>query len=327
LTLRSKRRIETGMDKRPLGRSGIEIAPLVLGGNVFGWTADEKLSFAVLDAFAAAGFSAIDTADGYSRWAPGHVGGESETIIGKWLKARGGREKVHVFTKVGSDMGQGKKDLSAGHIARSIENSLRRLQTDYVDLYFSHWPDETVRQEETLEAYAKLIAAGKVRTIGASNYDEKLLAESLKISAEKKIPRYEVIQNEYNLYTREKFEGPVREIVLGEGLGCVSYFGLASGFLTGKYRSQADFGKSPRGKGALKYLDDKGKRILAAMDAVSDRTGAALAEIALAWIVAQPGITAPIASATSVEQVQMLARGARLRLSVEDQRLLTEAGR
>jgi aryl-alcohol dehydrogenase-like predicted oxidoreductase len=315
------------MQKRRLGRSGIEIAPLVLGGNVFGWTADEKQSFAVLDAYVAEGFTAIDTANSYSRWLPGHVGGESETIIGKWLRARGGREKVQIFTKVGNDMGQGKRDLSATHVAQAIEDSLRRLQTDYVDLYFSHWPDPTVTQPETLDAYAKLIKAGKVRTIGASNYDEKLLTEALKTAAEKNVPRYEVIQNEYNLYTRDKFEGAVRDIVTREGMGCVPYYGLASGFLTGKYRSQADLGKSPRGKGAAKYLDDKGRRILAAMDAVSDRTGAALVEIALAWIAAQPGITAPIASATSVEQVQMLARGARLKLNIEDLRLVTEAGR
>jgi len=314
------------MQTRKLGRSGIEIAPLVLGGNVFGWTADEKTSFAVLDAFVAEGFTAIDTANAYSRWVPGHVGGESETIIGKWLKARGSRDKVHVITKVGSDMGQGKKDLSAAHIAQAVEDSLRRLQTDYLDVYFAHWPDETVTQEESLGAFAKLVTAGKVRTIGCSNFDETLLGEALKVSAAKGWPRYEVIQNEYNLYSRDKFEGGVQELVVREELGSIPYYGLASGFLTGKYRSEADFDKSPRGKGIAKYLDDKGKRILAAMDQVAARTGAAHAEIALAWLAAQPGVTAPIASATSVAQVESLARGARLALGTDDLRALTKAG-
>ncbi|HEX5777546.1 MAG TPA: aldo/keto reductase [Xanthobacteraceae bacterium] len=314
------------MIPRPLGRSGIEIAPLVLGGNVFGWTADEKTSFYILDAFAAEGFTAIDTANAYSRWVPGHQGGESENIIGKWMKARGNRAKLHVFTKVGSDMGQGKKDLSARHIAEAIEASLRRLQTDYIDLYFAHWPDDTVTQEETLEAFSKLVAAGKVRAIGCSNYDEKLLSDALKVSTANGWPRYEVIQNEYNLYSRSKFEGAVRDIVLREGLGSIPYYGLASGFLTGKYRSEADAGKSARGKGAMKYLDAKGKRILAAMDDVAARTGAALSEIALAWLAAQPDVTAPIASATSVQQVESLGRGARLSLSANDLETLTKSG-
>jgi aryl-alcohol dehydrogenase-like predicted oxidoreductase len=314
------------MAKRSLGRSGIQIAPLVLGGNVFGWTADEKTSFAILDAYVAEGFTAIDTANSYSRWIPGHQGGESETIIGQWLKARGNRDKVQVFTKVGSDMGQGKKDLSAAHIMQACEDSLRRLQTDYIDLYFSHWPDDTVTHEETLGAYAKLIATGKVRAIGCSNYDEKLLGEALQVSATKGWPRYEVLQNEYNLYSRAKFEGAVQKLALHEETGCIPYYGLASGFLTGKYRSEADIGKSPRGKGVAKFLDEKGKRILAAMDQVAARTGAALSEIALAWLAAQPGVTAPIASATSVAQVESLARGTRLRLGADDLQALTKAG-
>ena len=314
------------MSKRRFGRSDIEIEPLVLGGNVFGWTADERTSFDILDAFVAEGFTAIDTANSYSRWIAGHQGGESETIIGKWVKARGIRSKVHILTKVGSDMGQGKKDLSAGHIAQAAEDSLRRLQTDYLDIYFAHWPDDTVTQEETLEAFAKLIAAGKVRAIGCSNYDEALLGEALRVSAAKGRPRYEVVQNEYNLYSRAKFEGPVRDIVLREGLGSIPYYGLASGFLTGKYRSEADFGKSPRGKSAAKFLDSMGMRILAAMDSVAARTGAELAEIALAWLAAQPGVTAPIASATSAEQAKSLARGARLSLGQDELRALTEAG-
>lgn len=314
------------MTPRPLGRSGIEIAPLVLGGNVFGWTADEKSSFDILDAFAAEGFTAIDTANAYSRWVPGHQGGESETIIGNWMKARGNRAKLHVFTKVGSDMGQGKKDLSARHIAEAVEASLRRLQTDYIDLYFAHWPDETVTPEETLEAFAKLVASGKVRAIGCSNYDEKLLREALKVSASRNWPRFEVVQNEYNLHSRGKFEGAMQEIVLHEGLGSIPYYGLASGFLTGKYRSEADAAKSARGKGAMKFLDARGKRILAAMDEISARTNAALSEIALAWLAAQSGVTAPIASATSVKQVEGLARGARLSLSTSDLQALTKSG-
>jgi aryl-alcohol dehydrogenase-like predicted oxidoreductase len=314
------------MAKRALGRTGIEIDPLVLGGNVFGWTADEKASFAVLDAYIGQGFTAIDTANSYSRWVPGHQGGESETIIGTWMKARGERAKLHVFTKVGSDMGQGKKDLSAAHITQACEDSLRRLQTDYIDLYFAHWPDDTVTQEETLGAFAKLIASGKVRAIGCSNYDEKLLSEALKISAAKHLPRYEVVQNEYNLYSRDKFEGAVQKFVLREGLGSIPYFSLASGFLTGKYRSESDAGKSARGKSAMKYLDAKGQRILAAMDQVAARTGAAHSEIALAWLAAQPGVTAPIASATSVAQVESLARGARLSLSASDLETLTKSG-
>jgi aryl-alcohol dehydrogenase-like predicted oxidoreductase len=314
------------MSKRPLGRSGIEIAPLVLGGNVFGWTADEKTSFDILDAFVAEDFTAIDTANSYSRWIPGHQGGESETIIGNWMKARGNRGRVHIFTKVGSDMGQGRKDLSAKHIAQAAEDSLRRLQTDYLDIYFAHWPDDTAAQEESLGAFAKLVAAGKVRAIGCSNYDETLLSKALKVSAAKEWPRYEVVQNEYNLYSRGKFEGPVQDLVMREGLGSIPYYGLASGFLTGKYRSEADFNKSPRGKGAAKYLDDKGKRILAAMDSIAARTGAKLAEIALAWLAAQPGVTAPIASATTVEQVKSLVRGARLSLGEDDLRALTKAG-
>ena len=210
------------MTKRRLGRSDISIEPLVLGTNVIGWTADEKTSFDILDAFVDQGFTAIDTADVYSRWIPGNDS-ESERIIGRWLKARGNRDKVHVLTKVGSDMGQGKKDLSAAWIAKAVDDSLRRLQTDYIDLYQSHWPDDTVTQEETLGAYAKLIKAGKVRFVGASNYDENLLGEALKISSEQGLPRYQSLQNEFNLYTREKFEGPLQELVVREGIGSIPY--------------------------------------------------------------------------------------------------------
>lgn len=310
---------------RRLGRTDIEIAPLVLGTNVIGWTADEATSFAVLDAFVAEGFTAIDTADVYSRWVPGNDS-ESERIIGRWLKARGNRDRVHIFTKVGSDMGQGKKDLSAAWIAEAVEASLTRLQTDYIDLYQSHWPDPTVGHEETLAAYARLIEAGKVRYIGASNYDAPLLAEALAVSADKGLPRYETLQNEYNLYTRDGFEGAVQDLVVAESLGAIPYYALAAGFLTGKYRSAADFGQSTRGDGMAKYLDAKGLAILAALDEVAAATGATPAEVSLAWLAAQPGVTAPIASATSLPQLESLARGARLVLAPEHLARLTAAG-
>ncbi len=313
------------MTLRRLGRTDIEIAPLVFGANVIGWTADETTSFSLLDAFVDGGFTAIDTADSYSRWVPGNDS-DSEKIIGRWLKARGNRDKVHLFTKVGSDMGQGKTDLSAKWIAESVEGSLRRLQTDHIDLYQSHWPDPTVNHEETLEAYDRLIAAGKVRFIGASNYDAALLSAALAAADARGLPRYQTLQNEYNLYTRDRFEGPVQELVLREGLSVITYYSLASGFLSGKYRSKDDFGQSPRGKGIAKYLDDRGMRILAALDTVADRTGAAHSEIALAWIAAQPGVAAPIASATSLAQMQSLMNGARLTLAPDDLALLTAAG-
>lgn len=313
------------MTLRRLGRTDIEIAPLVFGANVIGWTADEATSFSLLDAFVDGGFTAIDTADSYSRWVPGNDS-DSEKIIGRWLKARGNRDKVHLFTKVGSDMGQGKTDLSAKWIAESVEGSLRRLQTDHIDLYQSHWPDPTVNHEETLEAYDRLIAAGKVRFIGASNYDAALLSAALAAADARGLPRYQTLQNEYNLYTRDRFEGPVQELVLREGLSVITYYSLASGFLSGKYRSKDDLGQSPRGKGIAKYLDDRGMRILAALDTVADRTGAAHSEIALAWIAAQPGVAAPIASATSLAQMQSLMNGARLTLAPDDLALLTAAG-
>lgn len=313
------------MTLRRLGRTDIEIAPLVFGANVIGWTADEATSFSLLDAFVDGGFTAIDTADSYSRWVPGNDS-DSEKIIGRWLKARGNRDKVHLFTKVGSDMGQGKTDLSAKWIAESVEGSLKRLQTDHIDLYQSHWPDPTVNHEETLEAYDRLIAAGKVRFIGASNYDAALLSAALAAADARGLPRYQTLQNEYNLYTRDRFEGPVQELVLREGLSVITYYSLASGFLSGKYRSKDDLGQSPRGKGIAKYLDDRGMRILAALDTVADRTGAAHSEIALAWIAAQPGVAAPIASATSLAQMQSLMNGARLALAPDDLALLTATG-
>ncbi len=314
------------MAKRRLGQSDISIEPFVLGTNAMGWTADEPTSFAVMDAFMAEGFSAIDTADVYSRWVPGNDS-ESEKIIGRWMKARGNRSKVIVATKVGSDMGQGRMDLRASWIHKAVEDSLRRLQTDYIDLYQSHWPDPLTEEEETLGAYDKLIKAGKVRVIGTSNYDEKLLGHALDLSKTKGLPRYQTLQNEYNLYSRSKFEGAAQDMVVKEGLSCLTYFSLASGFLTGKYRSKADFSKSQRGGGMEQYLDARGLKLLAALDDVSKRIGATPAEISLAWINATPGVAAPISSATSVAQLESLARGARLVLNAADIKILTAAGK
>jgi aryl-alcohol dehydrogenase-like predicted oxidoreductase len=314
------------MTKRRLGRSELMIEPLVLGTNVVGWTADEPTSFAVMDAFVGEGFNAIDTADSYSRWVPGNDS-ESEKIIGRWMKARGNRDKIVLMTKVGSDMGQGHRDLSAKWIVEEVEHSLRRLQTDYIDLYQSHWPDPNTPQEETLRAHDSLIKAGKVRVIGTSNHDAGLLSEALEISKREGIARYETLQNEFNLYSRASFEGAVQDICVAEQISGIHYYGLASGFLTGKYRVPADAEKSPRGKGVVdKYLNETGLSILQALDAVAARTGAELGEVALAWVAAQPAVAAPIASATSVEQVMSLARGARLNLSAADLAELSAAG-
>jgi aryl-alcohol dehydrogenase-like predicted oxidoreductase len=313
------------LQKRRLGRTDLDIAPLVLGGNVFGWTADEKSSFDILDRFVEAGLNAVDTADSYSRWVPGNKGGESETIIGKWMKSRKNRDRVIVITKVGSDMGQGKKDLSAAYIAKAVEDSLKRLQVDAIDLYLSHWPDDTVPYDETLGAYEKLMKAGKVRNIGCSNLDAGRLEAALKVASQKKLPRYEVLQPEYNLYDRSSFDGPLRDLCMKEEIGVITYFSLARGFLSGKYRSEADLGKSPRGTSIGKYLDGRGKKILAALDAVSARHNAKQAEVALAWIIARPGITAPIASATSIEQTDSLIRAARLQLTAADIKELDQA--
>lgn len=315
------------MTKRRLGRSELFIEPLVLGTNVIGWTADEPTSFAVLDAFVGNGFTAIDTADVYSRWVPGNDS-ESERIIGRWLKSRGNRDKVHVFTKVGSDMGQGHKDLSARWIIEEVENSLKRLQTDYIDLYQSHWPDPNTPEEETLGAYETLIKAGKVRAVGASNYDERLLGHAVDLAKTKGLPRYDTVQNEFNVLVRDKFEGPVQRLCVDEQISGIHYYALAAGFLTGKYRSAADAAKSPRGGGVVsRYLNDKGLKVLAALDQVAARTGASLTEIAIAWVAAQPGVAAPIASATSLAQLETLVRGARLALADEDLALLDASGR
>ncbi len=298
---------------------------MVFGGNVLGWTADEKTSFDLLDRFVEAGLNALDTADAYSRWVPGNSGGESETIIGNWMKARNNRDRIVLITKVGSDMGQGKKDLSAAHIEKAIEGSLKRLQTDVVDLYLSHWPDPTVSHEETLGAYQKLIAAGKVRFIGASNLDAGQMRAALDVARLRDLPRYEVLQPSYNLYDRSEFEGPLRDLCVSENLGVISYYGLAKGFLSGKYRGKADLGKSVRGEGVQEYLNPRGMRILAALDQVSARHGATQAEVALAWVMARPGITAPIASATRLDQVESLIRAVSLKLGADDMADLDKA--
>jgi aryl-alcohol dehydrogenase-like predicted oxidoreductase len=307
------------MQKRALGDTGFEIAPMVLGGNVFGWTVDEAGAFRLLDAFVDAGLDAIDTADSYSSWVPGNKGGESETIIGNWLaRTPEKRDKVVIITKVGSDMGQGRRDLSAKWILEEVEASLRRLRVEAIDVYLSHWPDLATPYAETLGAYAKLIEAGKVRAVGASNHDATQLAEALSVAKDKGLPRYRVLQPGYNLYDRQALEGPLLDLCRREGLGVVTYFSLAKGFLSGKYRSAADLGKSARGGAVASYLTARGLAILEALDAVAGRHGATPAEVALAWVIARPGVTAPIASATSLERLASLVRATELRLSPED---------
>ena len=304
------------MQKYPLGRSGIDVAPLALGGNVFGWTADEQRSFEVLDAFADAGFNLIDTADVYSGWIPGHVGGESERMIGRWLARRGRRDDVVIATKVGMEMKSGGKGLSRDYILRATEQSLERLQTDYIDLYQAHIDDKSTPLEETLGTFAELIQAGKVRAIGASNYETDRLAAALAKSRELGLPRFETFQPWYNLYDRVAFEGPPEVLCRREGLGVIPYFGLASGFLTGKYRSEKDLAGSARAYRVKEMLNERGLRILAALDAVAADYNATPAQIALAWLRAH-GVTAPIASATSVKQLEELIGFVRIELDSE----------
>ena len=314
------------MKKRKLGRSGIEIAPLVFGGNVFGWTVDEARSSSLLDRFVDGGLNAIDTADVYSRWVPGNRGGESEAIIGKWLKrSPSRRSQIVVITKVGSDMPGRGKGLSRAHILASVDDSLGRLQTDYIDVDLAHRPDADTPIEETLRAFEELLKRGKVRAIGGSNYEPAGLGEALTVAAQKKLPRFEVLQPDYNLYDRESYDGPLRDLCMKEGVGVITYYSLASGFLSGKYRSKADLGKSARGEGIAEYLNARGERILAALDTVAKRRAAKPAEVALAWLIARPGVTAPIASATSVEQVASLVRATELALDTDDVRLLETA--
>ncbi len=314
------------MQLRSLGRSGLQVSPLCFGGNVFGWTVDEATAFSLLDAWLDAGFNFIDTADVYSRWVPGHVGGESETMLGKWLQKSGKRSRVVLATKVGKDMGDGKKGLRPEYIRQAVEASLQRLQTDHIDLYQSHDDDANVPLADTLQAYAELIAAGKVRAIGASNYSAPRLLEALQTSQKLGLPRYESVQPLFNLYDRAVFEKELQPLCVQQQLGVTNFYALAAGFLTGKYRTAADAGKSVRGKNTTdKYLNARGLRILAELDDVADRYEATPAQVALAWQLAQPGITAPIASATSLEQLQELVAAAQLQLDADALADLSEA--
>jgi aryl-alcohol dehydrogenase-like predicted oxidoreductase len=302
------------MKLRPLGRSGLQVSPLCLGGNVFGWTVDEQVSHRLLDAWVDAGMNFVDTADVYSRWVTGHTGGESETIIGTWLKQSGKRDRIVLATKVGKPMGDDAKGLSKGYIRRAVEASLKRLQTDVIDLYQSHDDDTATPLEETAAAFAELITAGKVRAIGASNFSAARLAEAVATSERLGLPRYESLQPLYNLVERATYEGPLEQVCVDNGLGVINFYALASGFLTGKYRSAGDLGKSVRGGGAGKYLNERGRAVLGALDAVAETIGATPAQVALAWQIARPSITAPIASATSPKQLDELVAAARLQL-------------
>ena len=313
------------MEKRELGKSGIKVTPFCFGGNVFGWTADEKTSFDLLDALIDSGLDFIDTADVYSAWVPGNQGGESETIIGNWLKKSGKRDKVIIATKVGSPMGPDRKGLSKAYITRAVEDSLKRLQTDYIDLYQSHRDDQDTSQAETLQTYADLIKQGKVRTIGASNFSAARLKESLEISKKSGLEVYQTLQPEYNLYDREGYEKELEPLCLENRIGVITYYSLASGFLTGKYRSEDDLSKSQRGGGIKKYLNGRGFRILDALDKVAGEYNTTPASVALAWVMARPGITAPIVSATSVKQLHEITKAVGLRLSDEALNLLTRA--
>ncbi len=312
------------MIKRRLGNSSLEVGPLAFGGNVFGWTADEPTSFKLLDAFVASGLNLIDSADVYSKWIPGHKGGESETIIGNWLAQRGGRDKVVIATKLGVEMGPGEQGLSRAYMMRAVERSLARLKTDYIDLYQAHRDDAETPMEETLAAFGELIKAGKVRAIGASNFKADRLAEALKTSAAKGLPRYESLQPWYNLYDRADFEGELASLCQRENVGVISYFSLASGFLTGKYRSEKDLQGKARAYRVKDMMNERGFRILKALDTISAELRATPAQVSLAWLVAR-GVTAPIASATNLDQFQELLGAANLKLSHEAVRLLDQA--
>lgn len=302
------------MDKRPLGSTGIRVAPLMFGGNVFGWTLDEPASFQILDAFAGAGFDFIDTADVYSRFIPGNQGGESETVLGNWMKARGNRDRIVLATKAGMDMGEDRKGLSKAWLQRAVEDSLRRLQTDYIDLYQAHLDDADTPLEETLDAFAGLIRQGKVRAIGASNYGAARLSEALATSDRLGLPRYQSLQPLYNLIDRAAYEAELKAVCAREQLGVLPYFALASGFLTGKYRNEADLAGSSRGAFVKHHLNERGLRILSALDQVAADYDATPARVALAWLIAQPTVTAPIASATSLSQLDELVKATALQL-------------
>ena len=305
------------MEKRRLGQSSLEVSPITFGCNVFGWTADEKTSFALLDAWVDAGFNFFDTADVYSRWHPGNAGGDSELIMGKWFKARGNRDKIVLATKLGIEMAPGKKGLSRAYMQTAVEDSLRRLQTDYIDLYQSHRDDPETPIEETLSAYADLIKQGKVREIGASNFSADRLAESLKISTETGLPRDQRLQPQYSLVERADFEGPLEDICLSEKIGVIGYYSLASGFLTGKYKSRADMEGRVRGPRVEKYINDYGFGVIKALEDVAVRYDANPGQIALAWLIARPSVTAPIASATNLEQLAELAEAAEIELDAD----------
>ncbi|VWX63660.1 Predicted oxidoreductase [Burkholderiales bacterium 8X] len=316
------------MQLRTLGRSDLQVSPLAFGGNVFGWTVDEALSFRLLDAWLDAGFNFVDTADVYSAWVPGHAGGESETVIGKWLRQTGKRNRVVLATKVGKPMGEGRKGLSPAYVREAVDASLKRLKTDHIDLYQSHDDDADTPLADTLAAFGDLIKAGKVRAIGASNYSAARLAEALDIAEREGLPRYESLQPLYNLYDRAVFEDELQPLCLERGVGVINFYALAAGFLTGKYRDPADASKSARGASTVqKYLNPRGLEILAALDATARKLGATPGQVALAWQMARPGITAPIASATSIAQLNELTAAARLKLDAEDQALLDEASR
>jgi aryl-alcohol dehydrogenase-like predicted oxidoreductase len=303
------------MEKRDLGKSGIKVTPFCFGGNVFGWTANEQTSFNLLDTFVDSGFDFIDTADVYSIWAPGNKGGDSETIIGKWLKKNGKRDKVIIATKVGKPMGPDMKGLSKTYITRAVEDSLKRLQTDYIDLYQSHYDDKETPLTETLEAFTSLIKEGKVRAIGASNYEAERLKEALEISKQNSFAAYQSLQPEYNLYDRAGYEKELEPVCRENGLGVITYYSLASGFLTGKYRSENDLSKSKRGQGIKRYLNDRGFKILSALDKVAKAYNTSPACVAIAWVIARPGITAPIASATSAKQLDEILPATKLNLN------------
>ena len=313
------------MNKRKLGKTGLEISPLVFGGNIFGWTVDQTTSFKLLDAFLAAGFNSVDTADVYSKWVPGHTGGESEIILGEWMKRSGNRKKVIVATKVGMDMGDGKKGLSKSHILRSAEDSLRRLQTDYIDLYQSHIDDPDTPLEETLGAYAELIKQGKVRAIGASNHKAESLAAALETSRKSGLPAYQTLQPNYSLIERTEYESHLEPLCVKEGLGVINYFPLAGGFLTGKYRSESDAAGKARARNVTKYLNERGFKILDALDKVAKKYNATPARISLAWLLARPSITAPIVSATNLEQLKDLVSSVNLKLDRDSVEFLNHA--
>ncbi|CAI2124245.1 putative aldo-keto reductase [Serratia ficaria] len=314
------------MSNRELGRSGIKVPALTFGGNVFGWTADRQTSFSLLDALVENGLNFIDTADVYSSWVPGNQGGESETVIGEWLQHSGKRDRVIIATKVGKPMGEGRQGLSPRYIRQAVEDSLRRLQTDYIDLYQSHDDDRDTPLADTLAAFDELIKAGKVRAIGASNYQADRLEEALQISEQRGLARYETLQPEYNLYAREGFEKTLAAVTQRHGLGVINFFSLASGFLTGKYRSAQDEGKSQRGDRIVaQYLNPRGFAILAALDRVAEKHGTSPAQVSLAWLIARPEITAPIVSATSLPQLDELVSATCLRLDAEDIQILNQA--